>query len=166
MSLLSPPSQAGRGEGAAGAPGLNPTLCLVSTPPTTSIHLHLPYTEQPSCPLPPRLDEVKGLLEFLACEPFYHGPAWRGLVQSEFSRRSPTGLLAMRTLLRGVMLRRTKADVGEWGSAEGCKLGARSWERFDVVLQGLVGLLVTAVHVLAGWLLPACQQGSLRVSCR
>ena len=61
-----------------------------------------------------RLDEVKGLLEFLALEPFYHAAAWRGLVQGEYSDRSVAGLLSMRALLRGVMLRRSKADVGEW----------------------------------------------------
>ena len=60
-----------------------------------------------------RLDEVKGLLEFLAYEPFYRSAAWRGLVQGEFSERGVAGLLSMRALLRGVMLRRSKADVGE-----------------------------------------------------
>lgn len=55
---------------------------------------------------------MKGLLEFLAYEPFYHHLNWAGLVQKEYSARSASGLLSMRALLRGVMLRRSKADVG------------------------------------------------------
>lgn len=58
---------------------------------------------------------MRGLLTFLACEPFYHSRAWRGLVLGEYDARSAAGLLSMRALLRGVMLRRSKADVGEFG---------------------------------------------------
>ncbi|KAL4426809.1 hypothetical protein ABPG77_006595 [Micractinium sp. CCAP 211/92] len=62
-------------------------------------------------PIASRLDEIKGLLEFLAHEPFYHAPVWRGLLQHGYEGQSVRGLLSLRALLRGVMLRRSKADV-------------------------------------------------------
>lgn len=55
-----------------------------------------------------------GLLEFLAYEPYYHSTVWRGLLQDLYEQQSVGGLLSLRSLLRGVMLRRSKADVGEW----------------------------------------------------
>ena len=54
-----------------------------------------------------------GLLEFLAYEPYHHAPVWRGLLQHLYERQSVGGLLSLRALLRGVMLRRSKANVGE-----------------------------------------------------
>lgn len=54
-----------------------------------------------------------GLLEFLAYEPFHHATVWRDLLQHYYEKQSAGGLLALRSLLRGVMLRRSKADVGE-----------------------------------------------------
>jgi hypothetical protein len=54
---------------------------------------------------------AQGLLEFLAYEPFYEGRAWAALLL----RRGEAGagrLLPLCALLRGVMLRRTKDDVG------------------------------------------------------
>lgn len=56
-----------------------------------------------------------GLLEFLAAEPYYHSPVWRGLLQNVYEEQGVGGLLSLRSLLRGVMLRRSKADVGELG---------------------------------------------------
>jgi hypothetical protein len=66
----------------------------------------------PSAPSP-------GLLEFLAAEPYHHSPVWRGLLQHEYEAQRPGGLLALRALLRGVMLRRSKADVGGWAGGSG-----------------------------------------------
>ncbi len=54
---------------------------------------------------------TQGLLEFLAYEPFYDNKSWSSLVL----RRHETGperLLPLCSLLKGVMLRRTKEDVG------------------------------------------------------
>lgn len=54
---------------------------------------------------------TQGLLEFLAYEPFYDSKSWSALVL----RRHETGperLLPLCSLLKGVMLRRTKEDVG------------------------------------------------------
>jgi E3 ubiquitin-protein ligase SHPRH len=62
-------------------------------------------------PISSKLDEIKGLLEFLAAEPYHHGPVWRGLLQNSYEAQSVGGLLSLRSLLRGVMLRRSKADV-------------------------------------------------------
>eukprot|EP00887_Chlorella_sp_A99_P005493 scaffold1.g5493.t1 len=62
-------------------------------------------------PITSRLDELKGLLEFLAYEPFYHATEWRALLQAGYEARTAPGLLSLRALLRGVMLRRAKADV-------------------------------------------------------
>ena len=53
----------------------------------------------------------QGLLEFLAYEPFYDNKNWSSLVL----RKGETGLerlLPLCSLLKGVMLRRTKDDVG------------------------------------------------------
>lgn len=64
-------------------------------------------------PISNRLSEVRGLLEFLALEPYFHNAAWSDLVQSGCDERERHGLLSLRSLLRGVMLRRSKQDVGK-----------------------------------------------------
>lgn len=54
---------------------------------------------------------VQGLLEFLAYEPFYDNRSWNQVVL----RKHESGLerlLPLCSLLKGVMLRRTKQDVG------------------------------------------------------
>ncbi|KAK9915395.1 hypothetical protein WJX75_008587 [Coccomyxa subellipsoidea] len=61
-------------------------------------------------PITSRVEEIQGLLEFLAYEPFYDNRSWSSLVL----RRHETGperLLPLCSLLKGVMLRRTKEDV-------------------------------------------------------
>jgi E3 ubiquitin-protein ligase SHPRH len=58
-------------------------------------------------PVTARLDEVRGLLEFLAAEPFHRPETWRRLVRAG----ADVGALRLRALLRGVMLRRRRADV-------------------------------------------------------
>ena len=53
----------------------------------------------------------QGLLEFLAYEPFYDNRNWSSLVL----RKGEAGLerlMPLCSLLKGVMLRRTKDDVG------------------------------------------------------
>lgn len=62
-------------------------------------------------PISNSVDELRGLCEFLSLEPFYHPKAWNNLVKNPYQSRSLPGLLTMRGLVRGVMLRRTKADV-------------------------------------------------------
>jgi hypothetical protein len=62
---------------------------------------------------------VQGLLEFLAYEPFYDNRSWSSLVL----RRHETGperLLPLCSLLKGVMLRRTKEDVGAFDLPHVC----------------------------------------------
>ena len=54
---------------------------------------------------------MQGLLEFLAYEPFYDGRAWGQLLLRR-GEAGPQRLLPLCSLLRGVMLRRTKEDVG------------------------------------------------------
>ena len=55
---------------------------------------------------------IQGLLEFLAYEPFYHSNVWRGLLHGPLESNHPEGSLPLRSLMQGVMLRRTKAHVG------------------------------------------------------
>ena len=64
-------------------------------------------------PITAKLSEVRGLLEFLALEPIYHNEEWAKLVQHGCDKAQPHGLLTLRSLLRGVMLRRSKEDVGK-----------------------------------------------------
>lgn len=64
----------------------------------------------------------QGLLEFLAYEPFYDNRNWSSLVL----RRGEAGLerlMPLCSLLKGVMLRRTKEDVGALVSPECLLLG-------------------------------------------
>jgi E3 ubiquitin-protein ligase SHPRH len=56
---------------------------------------------------------VRGLLEFLNYHPFFEASTWRTLVQQPCEDRDPRGLLSIRGLLRGVMLRRTRVDVAD-----------------------------------------------------
>ena len=60
-------------------------------------------------PISSSVDELQGLCEFLALEPFHHNKSWNNLVRNPFQQKSFSGLLTMRGLVRGVMLRRTKA---------------------------------------------------------
>ena len=62
-------------------------------------------------PISSSVDELRGLCEFLSLEPYYHPKAWNQLVRNPYQSRSLSGLLTMRGLVRGVMLRRTKGDV-------------------------------------------------------
>ncbi len=54
---------------------------------------------------------AQGLLEFLAYEPFYDNKSWSSLVLRRYET-GPERLLPLCSLLKGVMLRRTKEDVG------------------------------------------------------
>ncbi len=56
---------------------------------------------------------TQGLLEFLAYEPFYHSTVWRSLLHGPLEGKHPEGSLPLRSLMQGVMLRRTKAHVGQ-----------------------------------------------------
>ncbi len=56
---------------------------------------------------------AQGLLEFLAYEPFYHSTVWRSLLHGPLEGNHPEGSLPLRSLMQGVMLRRTKAHVGQ-----------------------------------------------------
>jgi len=62
-------------------------------------------------PITSKLDEIQGLLTFLTLEPMDAMRYWRSLVGHECDQFSAAGLLALRGLLRGVMLRRSKAQV-------------------------------------------------------
>jgi len=64
-------------------------------------------------PITARLEEIQGLLTFLAMDPIQEGPFWRELVHWGCQQSTAQGLLALRGLLRGVMLRRTKEQVGK-----------------------------------------------------
>jgi len=56
---------------------------------------------------------AQGLLEFLAYEPFYHSTVWRSLLHGPLEGKHPEGSLPLRSLMQGIMLRRTKAHVGQ-----------------------------------------------------
>lgn len=56
--------------------------------------------------------DVQGLLEFLAYEPFYHNDVWRAVLQKPLLGRHPDATTPLRSLMQGVMLRRTRAHVG------------------------------------------------------
>ena len=56
-------------------------------------------------PITQRVKEVKGLLEFLSCEPYYQPEGWALLADDRASRK------ALPSLLRGLLLRRTKQAV-------------------------------------------------------
>jgi hypothetical protein len=66
-------------------------------------------------PVSSKLEEIRGLLEFLAAEPYHRAPCWRALLQTPYEERNAAGLLALRSLLRDVMLRRTQQQVGACG---------------------------------------------------
>ena len=55
---------------------------------------------------------LQGLLEFLAYEPFYHSHVWRALLQKPLLGNHPDAKTPLRSLMQGVMLRRTRAHVG------------------------------------------------------
>ena len=55
---------------------------------------------------------VQGLLEFLAYEPFYHNDVWRAVLQKPLLGRHSDATTPLRSLMQGVMLRRTRAHVG------------------------------------------------------
>ena len=58
-------------------------------------------------PISSSINEVNGLLDFLAHD-FGNKDMWRTMIQEPFKDQSPTGLCRMRSLLRDVVLRRTK----------------------------------------------------------
>ncbi|KAK9831775.1 hypothetical protein WJX74_008901 [Apatococcus lobatus] len=62
-------------------------------------------------PLSHRLSEIKGLLEFLAAEPFYHGLTWTWLLEEPYRRGNFAGAAPLMALLPSILLRRTKHDV-------------------------------------------------------
>ncbi|EFJ47333.1 hypothetical protein VOLCADRAFT_92108 [Volvox carteri f. nagariensis] len=64
-------------------------------------------------PISSCFNEVKGLCQFLSYEPFYHSVLWRKLIEEPLTQRGLVGLTAIRALLRGVMLRRSKAAVAD-----------------------------------------------------
>ena len=55
---------------------------------------------------------VQGLLEFLAYEPFYHNNVWRALLLQPLLGGHTDAKTPLRSLVQGVMLRRTRAHVG------------------------------------------------------
>lgn len=55
---------------------------------------------------------VQGLLEFLAYEPFYHNNVWRALLLQPLQGGHSDAKTPLRSLVHGVMLRRTRAHVG------------------------------------------------------
>lgn len=61
-------------------------------------------------PINARADELQGLLTFLGLRPFADDVAWRLLLHQGYLNRAPASLARMRSLLRGIMLRRSKDD--------------------------------------------------------
>jgi hypothetical protein len=57
------------------------------------------------------LSEVAGLCEFLDAAPFYQPSFWKSRLMDPYAARTRAGLLGMRALLSGLMLRRTKVQV-------------------------------------------------------
>lgn len=55
---------------------------------------------------------AQNLMDFLAAEPYCNLATWIPLVERPYNRQEPAGFLAMRALLRSVMLRRTKEYAG------------------------------------------------------
>lgn len=51
-------------------------------------------------PISSKLDEIRGLCEFLALEPYYQSTAWNQLLHSPHNSSSLGGLLSMRGLLK------------------------------------------------------------------
>ena len=62
-------------------------------------------------PVAARLNELHGLLGFLAHRPFAEASCWREALLTPYGKRPPAGLLRMRGLLRDVLLRRHKRQV-------------------------------------------------------
>mmetsp|Transcript_22890 Transcript_22890/g.52815 ORF Transcript_22890/g.52815 Transcript_22890/m.52815 type:complete len:1079 (-) Transcript_22890:1998-5234(-) len=61
-------------------------------------------------PINAKMGELHGLLTFLGLRPFADDLAWERLLHAPYADRTPLALARMRTLLRAVMLRRSKAD--------------------------------------------------------
>ncbi|KAK9861722.1 hypothetical protein WJX84_002580 [Apatococcus fuscideae] len=62
-------------------------------------------------PLSNRLSEIKGLLEFLAAEPFYQTNVWQWLLEDPYRMGSFAGAAPLMALLPSLLLRRTQQDV-------------------------------------------------------
>ncbi|KAK3267899.1 hypothetical protein CYMTET_23569 [Cymbomonas tetramitiformis] len=62
-------------------------------------------------PISSRLDEMKGLLHFLAHPVLSDNKVWHRLIQTQFEKRQAAGMVRLRLLLRQVLLRRTKANI-------------------------------------------------------
>lgn len=74
-------------------------------------------------PVSSKLDEIRGLCEFLAVDPFHYNHSWQNLLARPYQAREVGGMLAMRSLLKGVMLRRTKViNAGGRQRAASCAL--------------------------------------------
>ena len=101
----------------------------------------------------------QGLLEFLACEPYFDGNFWKALMQPYCEYTTPERLLRLCSLLRGVMLRRTKDDVGVLTSP-------LQPPATPSAFKGTAGTLAVYLHYTmwrvpwpAGLALEACQSG-------
>lgn len=62
-------------------------------------------------PITSRLDELQGLLDFLAVQPFGEPAVFRALLKIPYEARSVAGLQRLRVLLKTIMIRRTKSGV-------------------------------------------------------
>ena len=73
-------------------------------------------------PINAKPQELHGLLAFLGTSPFKDEGAFNALPLNDYKRRKPNALYRMRTLLRELCLRRSKADPGaawSWSCADG-----------------------------------------------
>ncbi|GAQ77838.1 SNF2 domain containing protein [Klebsormidium nitens] len=62
-------------------------------------------------PITSRLDELQGLLDFLAVQPFGDPTVFRSMLKIPYETRTAVGLQRLRVLLKTIMIRRTKAGV-------------------------------------------------------
>lgn len=62
-------------------------------------------------PVTTDLDELRGLSTFLSLQPYMKPATWKSLLETPLKVKSQAGLLSAWSMLRGVMLRRTKRQV-------------------------------------------------------
>ena len=58
------------------------------------------------------MSALQGLLAFLDLDPYYQTKCWSRLLDKDANKAGSDALLPLCSLLRGVMLRRRKEDVG------------------------------------------------------
>jgi E3 ubiquitin-protein ligase SHPRH len=83
-------------------------------------------------PVTTDLDELRGLSTFLSLEPYLKPQTWKSLLEIPLKVKSQAGLLSAWSMLRGVMLRRTKRQVEDQISLPPC-----TWEDRKVTLGSL-----------------------------